>query len=104
MKSKTVTIILCFGGVLLISGMVAFLMTSSRLTEVNKELAEFTPKNSEEAHYQYNTLDALTMERDALAGRIPWVIGTICIGGICLASGAFLKIRDQRKDDNIPPK
>jgi hypothetical protein len=100
MKSRTVNIILCLGGILLMSGLVAFLAVSSRLTQVNGEIENLM----QAPNPQHDRIWAATQERDILASRMPWAIGTAFIGGICGASGAFLKIREQLKDDNIPPK
>lgn len=100
MRSGTVLVILSLGGVLLVSGIAAFLMTSSRLSEVNGEIAKILPND----YNKLDTLNTLMMERDILASRIPWAIGAAFVGGICLAFGAYLKVRDRRKDDNAPAR
>jgi uncharacterized membrane protein YphA (DoxX/SURF4 family) len=98
MKNKSFTILLVFGAVLIMSGAGAFLTMSSQLSDVNREIAKILPTE----YNKLDTLNTLMMERDILASRIPWAIVAAIIGGICLASGAVLRIRERRKDENVP--
>ncbi|MBM4248076.1 MAG: hypothetical protein FJ149_01300 [Euryarchaeota archaeon] len=94
MKSKSIPILLFIGATLLISGAVAFVAMERRLATVNDGIAGLTPTGAGDGWS--DRLDDLTMERDLLAGQIPWALAAICIGGTCLAAGGLLKLRERK--------
>ena len=100
MGSKTIPGIIFIGGLLMISGTVAFLTMSVQLSDINREIAKILPTD----YTKLDTLNTLMIERDRLADRIPWAIGIAFAGGICLASGAFLRIKEIHKADQDPIK
>jgi hypothetical protein len=90
MNIKTVKIILITGASLLLLGAAAFAIMSSRLSALNDELTDVMRSPAIQGDYHLDQIYTLTTERDLVASRIPWAIGTAFIGGMMLASGAIL--------------
>lgn len=91
MNKKHIIILFIVGLVLLVIGAVSTYQMDRRLSEVNGQLSK-----EGGSFYSYpDQRNAAEMERDTLAQRIPWAIGTLIVGGVLMAAGPLAVVAER---------